>query len=945
MVIDALNRAKGDAHAAAEFVLEEMSSQQVIGSGPQQGQPSYGQQPIRQAAVRPQQQPQQLSAEEAARMQQQVSDLAKQAPLRKSDEEILQEEFPNHSLKAIVDALQLMDGEVVNARRWLQSKHIAKPVEEVVRRPPAASSFSSGQQQPQYAAAPVTAQKPPFLNSGPAAYQAPPQDPSNAARSDQRDRVVAELANRRQAGAADFRPPPPQSTPQALSSGSGGGNYSAGQPPVAAPTTRPGGSPGPQSLSTTGPAGGKPLPPGPPVTRGQSFTGVPSQQQQQQQNRALSVEQQLEVPIFDIGDDDMPTPPVLPPIRGAAQPGPPPSHHSTSSPPPRNPQPGVEHSAHASQSQQPLVETDGYIDISSPKPSAVPPPPPSGKLPPPPAAAPPPGFSPPPAAAMPPPPPAGAPPPPPAAAPPPPPGKAPPPPPAAGPPPPPGKAPPPPPAAAPPPPPGKAPPPPPGAAPPPPPGKGVPPPLPPPGSGAPPPPPPPPGKKGAPPPPPPGGKKSSGAAEESAKVEAKTKALHWQRCQADDAAISSSIWGSDSVAISAEEQQRLEAIFAKKEVKEKVSDDAKKQKQGPLQVLDSTRERNVGVVLQFIRLPVETIKNCIMNMDELTMTEENIDGLMTIIPTPEELKQLDPYKDPWANGGVQLSVVARFFLMTASIPRYTQRLTCWQTKLQFNALADEIEGKLRKVLVGVTCSMTSRSLPMMLQYILGVGNVLNQGTSMRDAKAFKISDLPKFVELKTTDGKQTMLSVLVDFVCQRNPQAHQFVKDLDPVHEATSVDFGQLQIDLRQLRGRVQACAGLAHTLAADPVITNKISPFVVAAVPRLEQVEVLLNETTETVNRLAPYFLEDPKIPFTELLKCLANFAKQYDTELAAQLDRKKRRERMASMTAGPPVPGSAGGVSAGSPSANRGQPDRPANAAPRKVQSDKMESFAGLL
>ncbi len=433
-------------------------------------------------------------------------------------------------------------------------------------------------------------------------------------------------------------------------------------------------------------------------------------------------------------------------------------------------------------------------------------------------------------------------------------------------------------------------------------------------------------------------------------MEAKTKALHWTKCHADETAIGASIWGSaigDDVAISAEEQARLEAYFAKKETKEKPSEDAPKQKQGPLQILDSTRERNVGVVLQFIRLPVETIKNCILSMDELTMTEENIDGLMTIIPTPEELKKLEPYKDPWANNSVNLSVVARFFIMTGSIPKYSLRLSCWQTKLQFKAAADEVEGKLRRVLAGVSCAMTSRTLPMMLQYILGVGNVLNQGTALRDAKAFKISDLPKFAELKTTDGKQTMLSVLVDFVSQRNPQAHQFVRDLEPVNDAINVDFGQLQTELRELRGKVQSCAGLAHTLAADPVITGKISPFVVAAVPRLEAVEVLLNETAETVNRLAPYFLEDPKIPFTELLRCLSNFAKAYETELLAQIDRRKRRERMASMSAGPP-----GALGPSSPAAAAGvavraqqQLDRPANAAPRKAPSDRMDAFEGLL
>jgi len=386
--------------------------------------------------------------------------------------------------------------------------------------------------------------------------------------------------------------------------------------------------------------------------------------------------------------------------------------------------------------------------------------------------------------------------------------------------------------------------------------------------------------------------------------EGKTKGIHWQKVgEGDSVAIQTSIWGNSTEGtslISQDDQKLLEEIFAKKakkEEKEKEKDKDGKEKAAVLQALDPGREKNIGIVLQFMRLPLETIKTCVMNMDSMTLQEDTISGLLTIAPTPEDTKAVAPFVN---GGGLQpgqvLSIPVKFVIMTMQVSRFSQRLSCWLTAIRFGNEIVDIETKFKKVINAAEAAMRSRLLAVMLQYVLGVGNVLNQGTNNRDARAFKISDLTKFCSLRTTDNKRTLLSVLVELVNERNPEGHKFSTELESIHPALQVDVQQVQTELRDLRSKVQACAGLTTSLSTEQVVQQKLGPFVADAVPKIEQAEKLQVQCVDTMNRLAPWFLEDPKkFSFLELIKSLSCFCREYDAELQQHIERQKRRERLA--------------------------------------------------
>ena len=509
-----------------------------------------------------------------------------------------------------------------------------------------------------------------------------------------------------------------------------------------------------------------------------------------------------------------------------------------------------------------------------------------------------------------------------------------------GPAPPPAKAPPPPPVKAPPPPPGgqakpeappaKAPPPPPGSKglpppsppgippPAPPGGKGLPPPAPP-GKG-PPPPPPPPGKKagGPPPPPPPGGKFQTAAAQVLANN--KTKSLFWQKIAADS--LDGTIWSKAGAVrmddedddgefrveeiFSEEERERLEDIFAKKQAEEskKKEREKEKEKNGPIKVMDSGRERNVGIVLQFIRLPIEVMHKAILEFDELTITPDTLSGLLSIVPTSDDLKAVAPHVKACRDGTdaekSRYTPPVHFVAMTTQIDKFEIRLRAWQTKQEFHTCAEDIAAKIKVLENASTSLLKSELFPAMLQTILHVGNHLNAGTNFRDAKAFKIGDLEKISSLKTTDNKSTMLQYIVELVERRQPALHEFTTELYPVHAACTLDVAVLQGDITELKKRINVCAGLVKTQSNQPAVVNVLGEFLKVAAPQMEALEKRFQLAEKEATGLAPYFGENsPSFKPKDVFNTNSKFCKTYDATREKVVAQRERMERQRASTA----------------------------------------------
>ncbi|RNF08560.1 formin [Trypanosoma conorhini] len=325
-------------------------------------------------------------------------------------------------------------------------------------------------------------------------------------------------------------------------------------------------------------------------------------------------------------------------------------------------------------------------------------------------------------------------------------------------------------------------------------------------------------------------------------------------------------------------------------------------------ILDPNRERNVGIVLQFLRLPIQTVEASVRMFDELTLGEEHVSGLAKIIPNAEDIQAINAWmkRNPKATTARlhQLSIPVRFFMMVTKIEFYAERLQCWNLKNEFKGRIDDLEVKIRRAMEGVSAAMDSPHLPRMLQFVLAVSNVLNTGSRFQGAKGFRITQLPQIIDFPTTNSKGVLLDHLIEIIDQQDPAVHRCTEELLPaVEHASNFDVPGVAGELKSLRARLQKCASLVRAIPDDKPWTTKLGKFIYTAFPALERVEQLMGELTAKIELMPVYFCENPaSFQMNDTLRCLANFAKKYNAKRAQLLERQELLSEPKAAAAGNP-------------------------------------------
>eukprot|EP00760_Papus_ankaliazontas_P008993 PhM_4_TR13953/c0_g1_i1/m.32130 len=485
------------------------------------------------------------------------------------------------------------------------------------------------------------------------------------------------------------------------------------------------------------------------------------------------------------------------------------------------------------------------------------------------------------------------------------------------------------------------------APPPPPPPGGLPPPPPPPGQlGSAPPPPP-----GAPPPPPPGGMPpppppmGGGPAAPSAKNQAKTKTVFWSKVGAAD--FSNSVWDATmfmrnaDFELSEDDEKRFLDVFARKETKASAPKDAGAPAK-PQTLLPANRDRNVGIVLSYIRVPLTVIRRSILSLDELTLDADTVEGLLSIMPDPEERKMLMPYKGKEGDASVQslLTPTVRYFLFVMEMPRFESRLRTWTLKMRFQDTVAEIKGKISAWETAVHALKTNEKFRKVLMHILHIGNFLNTGTQFANSKGFKLGDLQKLSALKTSDNKQTLLEVLETYLSEKAPELCGFVDDFSCLPQAISIDPPTMDAELREVRATLNQVATLLGALQKEKIDGDRycevMAGFFHSAQPVVNELEEAMSSTVAQIASVGPYFAEGANFDAPTLLRNVDDFCKQFDRIHEKRKQTAARRESRVTSTSTAPVAG-ANPTSAATPASSK-----PTTVAPSYVQQRQKTTSA---
>ncbi|XP_078493542.1 FH1/FH2 domain-containing protein 3 isoform X3 [Ciona intestinalis] len=409
-----------------------------------------------------------------------------------------------------------------------------------------------------------------------------------------------------------------------------------------------------------------------------------------------------------------------------------------------------------------------------------------------------------------------------------------------------------------------------------------------------PPPPPPPG--GIPPPPPPGGfplppppmsptPPPPGSPHTSQSPnKRRTVRLFWKEAHSK----SKTVW-SDIDDVSVENDKFLQ-LFALKQ-KEATQKKPQAEKRNELRVLDVKRSNAINIGLTVLP-PPRTIKSAILNMDEFALTKEQIEKLLGMIPTEEEITGIQDALQ--SSPDVALGSAEQFLLTLSSISELEARLNLWSFKLDYDLLEKEVADPLLDLKDAIDELKKNKTLRVILAVVRSIGNLLNN----TKVKGFDISYLAKVPDVKDTIHKQSLLHHVTQCVIEKNPDSTDLYSELGALTRCSRVDFDILEETLQGLEKRCKNSWDHLKMIAkheSKAAFRSRLSEFLLNSAQRIITLKVIHRRLINRFKSTLLYFgastntTKDTSVQ--SFARMLSEFALEYRTSRERTLSQKRKK------------------------------------------------------
>ncbi|XP_022942142.1 formin-like protein 4 [Cucurbita moschata] len=262
--------------------------------------------------------------------------------------------------------------------------------------------------------------------------------------------------------------------------------------------------------------------------------------------------------------------------------------------------------------------------------------------------------------------------------------------------------------------------------------------------------------------------KSSGESSTSAdNGQVKMKPLHWDKVNTANA-DHSMVWDKMQAGSFKFDGDLMEALFGyvatnRKSPRSEANSSAipTGRNSGPSQtfILEPKKSQNIAIVVKSLTIPRNEILDALNEGQGLET--DVLEKLTRITLTQEEISQILAYK-----GDPQKLADAETFLypLLKAVPSAFARFNAMLFRLTFGSDIHHLKESL-EILESACKELRTRGLFLkLLEAVLKAGNRLNAGTARGNARAFNLSALRKLSDVRSTDGKTTLLHFVVQEV-------------------------------------------------------------------------------------------------------------------------------------------------------------------------------------
>ncbi|XP_029574671.1 protein diaphanous homolog 1 [Salmo trutta] len=278
----------------------------------------------------------------------------------------------------------------------------------------------------------------------------------------------------------------------------------------------------------------------------------------------------------------------------------------------------------------------------------------------------------------------------------------------------------------------------------------------------------------------------------------RTRAFHWDEVGSDK--IEKSCWTRGNAGNIEIDTSRLYEQFA---VQDLGTFGGITEPSTNLHIMLNTKvAHNFNIFLKSFHVQPGELKDklFLVNEGEGGFSDEQITSLRRYVPTSDDVEMYKSYK-----GSVsELHVVDQYMMEMCNIPYLNSRLDLLLTLRELPISMEDLQPLINQKIRMCTQMYSSRSFVSVLEYLLAIGNYLNENAGKRKAKGFRLSSLTKLSQLRGIDRKFTLLHALVEQIMLHEPGLATFPQELTEFETVPGASIKGLTAEVDVLKNELQ---------------------------------------------------------------------------------------------------------------------------------------------
>ncbi|XP_048555628.1 formin-like protein 13 [Triticum urartu] len=235
------------------------------------------------------------------------------------------------------------------------------------------------------------------------------------------------------------------------------------------------------------------------------------------------------------------------------------------------------------------------------------------------------------------------------------------------------------------------------------------------------------------------------------------KPLHWDKLRAISGRTT--VWdqvkNSDSFRV---DEAAMENLFPQNSATAAAGNSGQAAARGGQhsRLLDPKRLQNVAIMLKALNVTADEVIGALLH-GNLEDKPELYETLAKMAPTKEEELKLKDYSGNLS----KIDPAERFLKDILNVPFAFKRVDAMLYRANFDAEVNYLKKSFGTMEAACSDLRSSNLFLKLLDAVLKTGNRMNDGTNRGEARAFKLDTLLKLADIKSTDGKTTLLHFVV----------------------------------------------------------------------------------------------------------------------------------------------------------------------------------------